>query len=83
MKTLVFALVAVAFSTNLMAACEVVDGGKKTPFDGKSIAGLSVEKKSLSALNKEFPDLNIIEKSFKGEAQTCTSCSDKYITCSN
>jgi hypothetical protein len=83
MKTLVFTLLTLAFCTNLMAACEVVDGGKKSPFDGKSIAGLSVEKKSLSTLNKEFPDLNIIEKSFKGETQTCTSCSDKYITCSN
>lgn len=83
MKTLVFALLALTFSANLMAACEVVDGGKKSPFDGKLTAGLSIEKKSLSALNKEFPDLNIIEKSFKGEAQTCTSCSDKYITCSN
>lgn len=83
MKTLVFALVLIAFSTQTMAGCEVVEGGKKTPFDGKSVSGLSIEKKSLSTLNKEFPDLNIIEKSFKGEAQTCTSCSDKYITCSN
>jgi hypothetical protein len=83
MKTLIFVLLAMAYCTNLMAACEVVEGGKKTPFDGKSIAGLSIEKKSISTLNKAFPDLNIIEKSFKGEAQTCTSCSDKYITCSN
>jgi hypothetical protein len=66
-----------------MAACEVVDGGKKSPFDGKTVGSMSVEKKSLSIMNKEFPDLNIVEKSFKGEVQTCTSCSDKYITCSN
>lgn len=83
MKKIILALVVTAFCTNVMAACEVVDGGKKTPFDGKSVAGLSVEKKSLSALNKEFSALNIIEKSFKGEVQTCTSCTDKYITCSN
>lgn len=83
MKKIIIALVALTFAFQLMAACEVVDGGKKSPFDGKNVAGLSVEKKSLSTLNKEFPDLNIIEKSFKGEVQTCTSCSDKYITCSN
>lgn len=83
MKTLLVALVTVAYCSNLMAACEVVDGGKKSPFDGKTVGGLSVEKKSLSILNKEFPDLNIIEKSFKGDVQTCTSCTDKYITCSN
>lgn len=82
MKSLFVALVTVVYCSNLMAACEVVDGGKKTPFDGK-VGGMSVEKKSLSILNKEFPDLNIIEKSFKGEVQTCTSCTDKYITCSN
>lgn len=83
MKTLLVALVTIAYCSNLMAACEVVDSGKKSPFDGKTVGGLSVEKKSLSILNKEFPDLNIIEKSFKGDVQTCTSCTDKYITCSN
>jgi len=83
MKKIALVLVIIAFSSNLMAACEVVDGGKKTPFDGKDVGSLQVEKKSLSTMNKEFPDLNIIEKSFKGEVQTCTSCSDKYITCSN
>ncbi len=83
MKKISLVLVIIAFSSNLMAACEVVDGGKKSPFDGKTVGSLQVEKKSLSTMNKEFPDLNIIEKSFKGEVQTCTSCSDKYITCSN
>lgn len=82
MKNLIFTVVTLVFCSNVMAACESVDGGKKTPFDGK-IAGMSVEKKSLSILNKEFPDINVIEKSFKGEVQTCTACSDKYITCSN
>ncbi len=83
MKIIIVSMMALTFATNLMAACEVVEGGKKTPFDGKNIAGMSIEKKSLSTMNKEFPDLNIIEKSFKGEVQTCTNCTDKYITCSN
>lgn len=83
MKKIFLVLVTIAFSANLMAACEVVDGGKKTPFDGKTVGSMSVEKKSLFTLNKQFPDLNIIEKSFKGEVQTCTTCTDKYITCSN
>lgn len=82
MKSLVV-IFSILFSISAMAACEVVDGGKKTPFDGKYVGNLSVEKKSLSILNKEFPDLKVIEKSFKGEVLTCTSCSDKYITCSN
>jgi hypothetical protein len=83
MKKIFFGLLVLAFSANLMAACEVVDGGKKTPFDGTTIGGMSIEKKSLSIMNKEFPALNIVEKSFKGEVPTCTSCTDKYITCSN
>lgn len=83
MKKIILALMTMIVCSNLMAACEVVNGGAKSPFDGKNIGSLMVEKKSLSTLNKEFPDLNIIEKSFKGEVQTCTSCSDKYITCSN
>lgn len=83
MKIILYTVIIATVSSNVMAACEVVEGGKKTPFDGKNIGSLSVEKKSLSTFNKEFPDLNIIEKSFKGEVQTCTTCSDKYITCSN
>jgi hypothetical protein len=83
MKKILFGLTIATFGLNIFAACEVVDGGKKTPFNGKDVGGMSIEKKSLSVLNKEFPDLNIIEKSFKGEVQTCTSCTDKYITCSN
>lgn len=83
MKKITLLILSVVVTSSLYAACEVVDGGKKTPFDGKGVSGLSVEKKSLSILNKEFPDLNIIEKSFKGEVQTCTTCTDKYITCSN
>lgn len=83
MKIILYTMIIATACSKLMAACEVVEGGKKTAFDGKNIASLSVEKKSLSTLNKEFPDLNIIEKSFKGDVPTCTTCSDKYITCSN
>lgn len=83
MKMMIFTLFVLIVNSNVMGACEVVNGGKKMPFNGKDVAGLSIEKKSLSGVNKQFPDLNIIEKSFKGEVQTCTNCSDKYITCSN
>jgi hypothetical protein len=83
MKKILFIVATIALSANLMAGCEVVDGGKKSPFDGKTVGGNSVEKKSLSEINKQFPDLNVIEKAFKGEVQTCTACSDKYITCAN
>jgi hypothetical protein len=78
----ILALGMFALSLNSFAACELVDGSAKKPFDG-DLSGASVEKKSLSALHKEFPALNIVEKSFKGEVQTCTSCSGKFVTCSN
>lgn len=81
MKT-IFALSLFCLSLQSFGACEMVDGSAKKPFDG-NLDGASVEKKSLSALNKEFPALNIVEKSFKGEVQTCSSCSGKYVTCSN
>ena len=55
----------VIYSSTLFATCEVVDGGKKTPFDGKNVGGMSVEKKSLSILNKEFPDLNKFNSKLK------------------
>jgi adenylate cyclase len=32
----------------------VVDGGKKTPFDGSSVQGLAVDKKALVELNKKW-----------------------------
>ena len=63
------------------AACEVVKDGAKTAFDGANLSGLQVEKKSLVPLNKEFPALNVVEKAFKGEVQTCTTCSSGYIAC--
>ena len=71
----------IIFSTNAFGLCEVKIGEKRIPFNGKDIIGLSIEKKSLSEVNKKFPDLNIIEKTFKGEVQTCTICSDNYVTC--
>ncbi len=83
MKKIIATLIAMTAALNIMAACEVVDGGTKTPFDGKAIGSLSVEKKSLSELNKQFPDLKVIENSFKGEVVTCSVCSGKYISCSN
>lgn len=70
-----------ALAQPAFAACEKVEGGAKSAFDGSSIAGFQVEKASLVPLNKEFPALNVVEKAFKGEVSTCTSCTDKYITC--
>ena len=84
MRKFMVATLFVLRSMSSFAGCNVVDGDKTASFDGKSIDGLVVEKKSLLLLNKEFPMLNIVEKIFKGEAQTCTSCSDKkHIACSN
>jgi hypothetical protein len=75
-----FTIAILTISSHAYAACEVVDGGNKKPFDG-NLSGLTVEKKSLSLLNKEYPSLNVVEKTFKGEVQTCSSCSEKYVTC--
>jgi hypothetical protein len=67
---------------SVWGSCEIVSpSGEKHPFDGKSLLGLQVEKKSLTTLSKAYPELNVIEKTFKGEVQTCANCSDKYITC--
>lgn len=63
------------------AACELSEDGKTSPFDGKSLSGVQVDKASLVNLNKEHPGLNAIEKSFKGELQTCTNCTGKFIVC--
>ncbi len=70
-----------AVSSSAYAICEVIDGNTRTPFDGKTLSGLSIEKKSLSTLNREYPQLNALEKAFTGEVQTCTNCSEKYISC--
>lgn len=74
----ILALGMLTLSLNSFAACELVDGAAKKPFDG-NLNGATVEKKSLSSIHKEFPALNIVEKSFKGEVQTCTNCSGKYV----
>lgn len=82
-KNKMFIFVFLAVTSKAYTDCTIVDGDKKMPFDGKDLRGLVIEKKSLIELNKEFPDLNIIEKVFKGELLTCTGCTEKYITCSN
>jgi hypothetical protein len=65
------------------ADCQIVTSdGKKNPFDGNSLAGLQVEKKSLLILNRTYPNLNAVEKVFKGEVNACTGCTDKYVSCS-
>ena len=71
---------------NAMAAvqCSVVqEDEKKTPYKGESVQGLQIQKKALSTLNKLYPQLNILEKVFKGEIRTCASCSEKYVSCSS
>jgi hypothetical protein len=78
----VLLLLAVSTSTAAVADCEVVDGDKKLPFDGTSLNGLLVEKKSLVLMNALFPHLNVIERIFKGEILTCTNCSERYVRCS-
>jgi hypothetical protein len=79
--TCILILVMGVSSPPLFATCKVVEGDKATLFDGKSLDRLSVQKKSLTLLNEEFPALNAIEMTFKGELQTCTSCSEKHIEC--
>lgn len=84
MKITALVLMTAAFlltAGHASAACEVVKDGAKSAFDGSNLAGLQVEKKSLVSLNKEFPALNVVEKAFKGEVSTCTSCASGYVTC--
>ncbi len=84
---LLMSLVIAGFSTSSAFAgdCQKVTGGgsKKEAFDGKSLEGLSVEKKSLAALNSKYSELNVTEKVFTGAIQTCSgsSCTDNYVTC--
>ena len=79
----IWILAAVLMGTTLpaWASCDVVDGATKVPFAGKSLSQLLVEKRSLTLLNKAFPDLNVIERTFKGEIRTCSICSEKYVLC--
>ena len=71
------------FSFGASADCQIIDGSKKTPYEGSNLSGIAVEKKSLIALNKQFPNLHVVESIFKGEIQTCVNCTGKYISCSD
>ena len=72
----------ISVSSAAWGSCEVVDtGGKTSPFEGKNLVGLQVEKQSLIILNKSYPELKVLEKTFKGEVQTCASCADKFVRC--
>ena len=66
----------------VFADCQKIKGGVKSKFEGDSIEGLSIERKSITALNKAYPNLTITEKIFTGNIQSCTDCKDNYVTCS-
>ncbi len=75
-------LILLMFSASAYSqSCVVVKGGKESSFDGKSVDGLSIEKKSLNNLNKAFPALSVQEKVFSGSIQTCLNCDDNYVKC--
>ncbi len=63
------------------AECYLIDGDKKTPYNGETLNRDQVEKKSLTILNTKYPAVNAIEKTFKGEIQTCSNCSGRHIVC--
>lgn len=71
----------ITLSSAAWSDCLIVDKEIKQPFDGSSLKGLIVEKSSLVLLNKTYPNLNVIENMFKGEILTCTTCTEKYVTC--
>jgi hypothetical protein len=71
----------VLWSVGAAADCEVVSSGKRVPYDGQNLEKYSIEKKSLMKLDKAYPHLNVIEKTFKGEGVTCSNCSDNFIVC--
>ena len=69
-------------ATTAFAECSVVKGGAKSAFDGKSLDGMKVEKKSLAALNSAHKGLNVTQGVFTGKVTTCDDCSkDDHITC--
>lgn len=78
MKFIIFLM----FSVNAFSqTCIVVKDGKEQSFDGKSVDGLTIEKKSLNNLNKVFPALSVQEKVFSGAVQTCLNCDNNYVKC--
>lgn len=80
MKLIIALMLFVSFSS-FAQNCVVVKGGTETAFDGKSIDGLKIEKKSLNSLNTAFPTLSVQEKVFSGSVQTCSSCEDNFVKC--
>ena len=81
MKKIMTCLLLVSFSTLSFGKCFVIDGATKTDFSGASLAGLQVEKKSLTALEAAFPTLKAKEKMFSGEVTVCTDCTAKHVKC--
>ena len=81
MKKMIFCLLLVTISSLGHAKCFVVDGASKTEFTGASLAGLQVEKKSLSVIESTFPTLKAKEKMFSGEVTVCTECTSKHVKC--
>jgi hypothetical protein len=77
----IIALLLVSFTTLSFGKCVVVDGATQTEFSGTSLAGIQVEKKSLTALEKAFPNLKAKEKMFSGEVTVCTDCTSKHVKC--
>ena len=70
------------FSSVALGECVVVLEGQKSTFDGKSLVGLKVEKKSLAALNAAHRSLNVIQNVFTGKLITCEDCSkDNHVIC--
>lgn len=74
--------IGVLLSCHSFADCQIVDGNKKTPYEGGSLNGIAIEKKTLATLNKQFPNLRVVENIFKGNLQTCVTCTEKHVTCS-
>lgn len=70
------------FSISSQADCFKIQGGNKLSFNGDSLSGLVVDRKAMAELNKLFPQLQITEKVFSGNLQTCSDCHDNYISCS-
>ena len=81
MNKIITCLLLVSFSGVSFGKCFVIDGSTKTDFSGASLAGLQVEKKSLSALEAAFPNLKAKQKMFSGEITVCAECTSKHVKC--